>query len=367
MTISQPSRSNLVVLLTGIVLAWLTAAVAPATATAADSTAAAPAAGAVALNPRHPERYVVKRGDTLWDIAAMFLRDPWYWPEIWYANPQVGNPHLIYPGDVLSLVYVNGKPQLRLERGTGTERLSPRIREESLEAAIPTIPLDVIGAFLGRGAVLQKDDIKNAPYVVAIREGHMIGSAGNDIYVRGTVAGVGHGYNVVHVGSELQDPDDGAILGYTGIYAGSGAIRQLGDPSTLLLADSGREVLGGDILIDPQQPYPSHFTPRAPAEELTGSIIAVIDGVSQVAQYQVIVINRGTRDGLEPGHVLRVWQSGDIITDRIKSGLTSRKVRLPEEPAGISMVFRTYDRVSYALVMEASSEIHVMDTVRNPN
>lgn len=365
MTISQPSRSNLAALLAGIVLAWLTAAVAPAM--AADSAAAAPAAGAVALNPRHPERYVVKRGDTLWDIAAMFLRDPWYWPEIWYANPQVGNPHLIYPGDVLSLVYVNGKPQLRLERGTGTERLSPRIREESLEAAIPTIPLDAIGAFLGRGAVLQKDDIRNAPYVVAIREGHMIGSAGNDIYVRGTVAGIGHGYNVVHVGSELQDPDDGAILGYTGIYSGSGAIRQLGDPSTLLLADSGREVLSGDILIDPQQPYPSHFTPRAPAEELTGSIIAVIDGVSQVAQYQVIVINRGTRDGLEPGHVLRVWQSGDTITDRVKSGLTSRKVRLPEEPAGISMVFRTYDRVSYALVMEASSEIHVMDTVRNPN
>lgn len=363
-----PSRSSIAALLTSITLAWFAASVPPAT--AAESATATPATAPVALNPRHPERYVVKRGDTLWDIAAMFLRDPWYWPEIWYANPQISNPHLIYPGDVLSLIYVNGRPQLQLERGgavSGTEKLSPRIREEDLDEAIPTISLEAIGAFLDRGAVLQKDEINKAPYVLAVREGHMIGAAGNDVYVRGTVAGVGHGYNVVHVGSELVDPDDGEVLGYEGIYAGAGTIRQMSDPSTLLLADSDREVLEGDRLIEQHQAYPAYFTPRAPAKDVNGSIIAVIDGVSQIGQYQVIVINRGSRHGLEPGSVLRVWQSGDMVGDRFKNGITSRKVRLPDEPAGVSMVFRTYERVSYALIMEASSEIHVMDAVRNPD
>jgi LysM repeat protein len=368
MITSLPSRSSIAALLTSIMLAWLAASAPPAT--AAESATATPATAPVALNPRHPERYVVKRGDTLWDIAAMFLRDPWYWPEIWYANPQVSNPHLIYPGDVLSLIYVNGRPQLQLERGgavSGTEKLSPRIREEDLDEAIPSISLEAIGAFLDRGAVLQKDEINKAPYVLAVREGHMIGSAGNDVYVRGTVAGVGHGYNVVHIGSGLVDPDDGEVLGYEGIYAGAGNIRQIDDPSTLLLADSGREVLEGDRLIEQNQAYPAYFTPRAPAQDVDGSIIAVIDGVSQIGQYQVIVINRGSRHGLEPGSVLRVWQSGDMVSDRSKTGITSRKVRLPDEPAGISMVFRTYERVSYALIMEASSAIHVMDTVRNPD
>lgn len=368
MTTSRPFLPRLALILSAAVLGWCGAAV--ATSAAADAGKALALAGQVPLNPRHPERYVVKRGDTLWDIAAMFLRDPWYWPEIWFANPQVANPHLIYPGDVLTLVYVNGRPRLQLERGDavagGTERLSPRIREQGLEEAIPTIPRQVIGAFLGRGSVLQKDEIEKAPYVLAIRDGHMIGAAGNDLYVRGEVAGAGAGYSVVHVGDKIVDPDDGALLGYQGIYAGSGTIRRVGDPATLLVADSSREILEGDRLISQTVSYPANFYPRAPEKPVEGSIIAVVDGVSQVGQYQVIVINRGTRHGLEVGDVLRVWQAGQKVTDRVRSGLSSRKVQLPDEPAGVSMVFRTYDRVSYALIMEASSEIHVMDTVRNP-
>lgn len=326
------------------------------------------AADGVALNPSHPDRYVVKRGDTLWDISAMFLRDPWYWPEIWYVNPQVANPHLIYPGDVLTLVYVDGKPQLRLERGVagGTEKLSPRIREQSLADAIPTIPLEVIGAFLSRGSVLQKDEIEKTPYVVAIRDQHMLGAAGNDLYVRGDVAGVNAGYSVVHVGEELVDPDDGDVLGYEGIYVGAGTIRRLGDPATLFLTDSSREALEGDRLIEHSVVYPASFTPSAPAKPVEGSIMAVVDGLTQVGQYQVIVINRGTRDGLAVGNVLRVWQAGEKVPDEAKPGRISRNVRLPDEPAGISMVFQTYDRLSYALVMQATSEIHVNDTVRNP-
>lgn len=369
MKISRPSISSAVLVLSSATLLWCDAAMtAPATGIAF-AAAEASATGQVPLNPRHPDSYVVKRGDTLWDISAMFLQDPWYWPEIWQANPQVANPHLIYPGDVLTLVFVNGRPQLQLQRGTamgGTEKLSPKVREQDLADAIPTIPLETIGAFLSRGTILQKDDIDGAPYVVAIRDRHLIGAAGNDLYVRGDVAGMNYGYNVVHVGDRLIDPDDGDVLGYEGIYVGSGAIRRLGDPATLTLADTSREVLEGDRLISQNLTYPANFTPRAPSKPVEGSIIAVVDGVSQVGQYQVVILNRGTRHGLEVGSVLRVWRAGESVADRNRSGLSGGKVRLPDEPAGLSMVFRTYDRVSYALVMEATSEIHVMDTVKNP-
>jgi hypothetical protein len=300
----------------------------------------------------------------------MFLRDPWYWPEIWYANPQVANPHLIYPGDVLTLVYVNGQPRLQVQRGGamagGTEKLSPQIREQSLAEAIPTVPMEVIGPFLSRGSVLEKDEIGDLPYVVSIREGHMIGAAGNDLYVRGDVAGVNSGYSVVHVGEKLVDPDDGDVLGYEGIYVGAGTVRRAGDPSTLFLTDSTREAVEGDRLVATSVAFPAAFTPSAPSQPVEGSIMHVVDGLTQVGQYQVIVINRGTRDGLAVGNVLRIWQAGDKVADSAKDGRISRNVRLPDEPAGLSMVFRTYDRLSYALVMQATSEIHVLDTVRNP-
>lgn len=368
MKISRPAASSAAALLCSASLLWCGVAVTAPAGTLALAGQQAGSAGQIPLNPRHPEQYVVKRGDTLWDISSMFLRDPWFWPEIWYANPQVANPHLIFPGDVLTLVYVDGKPRLQLERqaAAGTDRLSPRVREQGLEDAIPTIPLETIGAFLGRGSVLQRDEIESAPYVVAIRDERLMGATGNDLYVRGDVAGVNYGYNVVHVGEKLVDPDDGEVLGYEGIYVGSGTIRRGGDPATLTLADSSREALEGDRLFANDVTYPATFTPRPPATPVEGSIIAVVDGVTQVGQYQVVIINRGTAHGLEVGNVLQVWRAGRSVPDRVKSGFTSRNVRLPDEIAGVSMVFRTYDRVSYALIMEASSAIHVMDTVRNP-
>ncbi|CAG0944646.1 hypothetical protein GPROT2_02761 [Gammaproteobacteria bacterium] len=333
---------------------------------AADAAATSPA-----LNPAHPDSYTVKRGDTLWGISSMFLKDPWYWPEIWYANPQVENPHLIYPGDVLTLVYVDGKPRVQVQRAAasqpgGTEKLSPQIRESPLESAIPAIPLEVIGAFLGRGSVLQKDEIKRSPYVVSIRGKHIIGAAGNELYVRGKVEGVDHGYSVVEVGKPLVDPDDGDVVGYEGIYVGAGTIRRVGDPSTLFLTDTSREATEGDRLISQQVAFPAQFVPTVPPRPIEGTIIAVMDGVSQVGQYQVIIINRGSGNGLAPGNVLRIWQVGEKTADAAKPGRISANVRLPDEPAGLAMVFRTYDRVSYALVMRATSEMHVQDIVRNP-
>ncbi|MEO8224816.1 MAG: LysM peptidoglycan-binding domain-containing protein [Gammaproteobacteria bacterium] len=328
--------------------------------------------GGIPLNPAHPDTYVVKRGDTLWDISSMFLRDPWYWPEIWYVNPQVKNPHLIYPGDVLTLVYVDGQPQIRSSRGdtaaaSGTDRLSPRIREEQLATAVTTIPYEVVAPFLSKGMVLAKDEIDGLPHVVALRDDHLVGASGNDAYVRGKIADEGAAYSVIHIGDKLVDPDDGDVLGYEGIYVSDGRIRRLGDPATLELNNSQREVLKGDRLISQTERLPLQFEPRAPDRPVEGRIVHVVDGVTQIGQYQVIVINRGTRDGLAPGHVLSVWQSGDKVADTVDTALFARKVQLPDERAGTLMVFKTYDRLSYALVMQAEGPIHTLDKVRNPS
>jgi len=328
------------------------------------------------LNPRHPESYVVQTGDTLWDIAEMFLRDAWYWPEIWQINPQVENPHLIFPGDILSLAYLDdGSPVIQLTRGTGpagpveggpTERLSPRIRSTSLEEAIPTIPFETLRAFLSRPAVLDPDAVSELPYLFAHTEG-LLGSAGRNVYVRGTDAPAGTVFNIVHTGDSLIDPDDDSVIGYQGLYVGQGRVERAGDPATVYLTETAREASIGDYLIPEEGVNPINFFPSAPGEQIDGRIISVLDGVSLIGQFQVIVLNRGARDGLQPGHVLSVYQTGEVITDTTRnSGFSPEKVRLPDEPAGTTMVFRVFDRMSYALVMEATREIRVLDTARNP-
>jgi LysM repeat protein len=326
------------------------------------------------LNPRHPDTYVVQTGDTLWDIASMFLRDPWVWPEIWQINPQVENPHLIFPGDVLSLAYLDdGRPVVQVERGPqaasasgGVERLSPRVRATPLEDAISTIPYETIAAFLSRPRVLQKDELDDLPYIVAHREG-LIGSSGRDVYARGIDdAAIGSVYNIVERGSELIDPDDNSVLGYQGIYVGQGRVDRNGDPATIRLIDNEREAVVGNYVLEEEDVAPINFVPRAPSREVEGRIISVLAGVSLIGQYQVVVINRGTDAGLEPGNVLRIYQTGQTIRDSRGHGFFGEKVRLPDEPAGTMMVFRTSDRISYALVMEATTAIAVLDTVRNP-
>ena len=220
---------------------------------------------------------------------------------------------------------------------------------------------------MSRPTVLEKNQLEQLPYIFA-HPGSLISSAGEDVYTRGAPAAeVGAEYSVIHIGRPLVDPDDGETVGYEGVYVGTGQVRANGDPQTVRLTDSTREALIGDYLVHEDQPTPMNFFPSAPERDIEGRIVSVIDGVSLIGQYQVVVINRGARDGLEAGSVLRAYQTGETVRDEVrKEGLFAEKVRLPDLPAGTMMVFRTYDRISYALVMEATREIRVLDTVRNP-
>jgi len=320
----------------------------------------------VVLNPEHPDRYVVVEGDTLWDISTMFLRDPWLWPEIWYVNPQVKNPHLIYPGDILTLVYVDGKPQLQMTRGYSTVTLSPQVREESLEKAIPTIPLDAIQQFLTRAIVVSEEELETAPYVVQSAGEHVVTGVGDRVYARGINEHNHPIYDIYHPGGPYIDPDTNELLGYEALYVGRGPIEQYGDPATLYLADTKREIRVGDRLRPTEHSSAfTHFQPHLPPENTEGRIISVLDGVTQIGQFNVVAIDLGTREGIEPGQIFRVDQEGALIKDTV-SGKRNDMVKLPDEDAGLVMVFRSFEKVSFGLVMKATSAIHVNDFVRTP-
>ena len=339
----------------------------------------------IPLSADAPDEYTVKTGDTLWDISKVYLRDPWYWPEIWYVNPQVANPHLIYPGDKLKLVYIDGQPRVTLgERGGegatesgGGKKLSPQVRREPLSRAVTAIPYDVIASFMGRPTLLDGDQVKSAPYVVAMRDGHVIGAIGNEIYAKGIGgAAVDTRYSIIHVDEKLYDPESRDLLGYSGLYVGSGPVAASGETAKLVLTDSTREALQGDKLFPESVDVNVDFVPHAPTTDVKARVIAVRDH-TVMGQYQVIALNRGQRAGLEPGHVLAISQTGDVVRDSYSKGgmnatrsRTSRGlgkgVQLPEERVGLAMVFKAFDRMSYALVMETSHEIRQGDLAGNP-
>jgi LysM repeat protein len=330
--------------------------------------------GGLALNPNAPDSYVVKRGDTLWGISKVFLRDPWFWPEIWQVNPQVHNPHLIYPGDTLRLVYIDGRPTLTLERGDAA-RVVPRVRSEPLEGAVTSIPYQSVAAFMSKPSVLAKEQIKDAPYVLATRDRHVVMADGDTLYARGFQSPVelGTHYNVVRVGDALVDPDDNRVVGYDGIFTGAGHITRGGDPATLIMTESARETEAGDKLFVGGVDVPLDFVPSPPKMKTDGRIMAVSNGTTVIGQYEVVVINRGAADGLAPGNVLAVFHAGDVVRDTANRGFlntmsrfTAPKVVLPDERTGTFMVFKTFERMSYGLIMEATDVIRVADRVENP-
>jgi LysM repeat protein len=323
------------------------------------------------IRPDAPMNYTVKRGDTLWDISAVFLKDPWFWPEIWQINPQVENPHLIYPGDVLSLAYgANGDAHVMISQYGGA-RLQPRLRSESLDGPIDTIPFSAIAAFLTKPSVLTKEQALASPHILAFRDHHMIGGTGHEFYARGLNGVVDQSYVVMHVGEPIRDIDSREVLGYQAYYVATAVVKTPGEVSKAVLTENKREALEGDRLVTAEGDRSLTFAPHAPTKPIDGQIIAVADNATQIGQYQVVVLNRGANDGLEQGAVLAVDQQGAIVHDKMRDWPWRKKafgdhVQLPYERAGSLIVFKVYDRISYGLVIGARAPMQVADRVYNP-
>lgn len=370
-------------------------------------------AAAPAIRSDHPNRYTVVRGDTLWDISARFLQQPWRWPEIWEVNPQIANPHLIYPGDVVYLSYRDGRPILTVDRGSRYVKLSPEVRSYPNDGAIPSIPIEYIQPFLSPQLVVSEDEMSSWPYIVSSYDQHLVAGPGNKIYIRGRSAdATATQYSIYRQGPAYVLPEDtrgydrlpvvqsqynyreieGEILGYQALYVGEAEIVRDGDPASAIVIDAEREILVGDRLAPRSKPLDlsSDFIPTTPSTTIDAKIVSVIDGVSEVGNYQVVVVSAGTEEDLKPGDVLAVYQTGNVVRDVVATqpsqlvrknpvlehfdapGVPAAQIKLPvmvelpAEFAGVVMVFRTFERVSYALVMDTERSIHIYDTVTNP-
>jgi len=334
----------------------------------------------VQLQDNAPLRYVVQKGDTLWGISQKFLKDSWQWPELWYVNPKVQNPHLIYPGDELYLYYVNGAPRLaRVGEGEetastspiealppgGEGALTPHARESALDQAIYSIPLEAIRAFLNGPRVIDDDLLDDAPYLVDFETKKLLGGSDDIAYAIEVQDKSVTQYQIVRKGQKYRDPDDNDVIGIEVQPVGDAEVRVFGDPATVYVRRSWMEARAGDYLL-PQEtdPLSSRFIPHAPAKEVDGKIISVYNGVSQIGQYMIVALNRGTEHGIEPGHVLSVMQAGREAKD--PHSFIGYRVQLPEVKAGTVMVFKTAPRMSYALVMSATRAIHLLDKVEKP-
>ncbi|PWV64601.1 LysM domain-containing protein [Plasticicumulans acidivorans] len=321
-----------------------------------------------------PQRYTVVPGDTLWDIAGRFLDQPWRWPEIWHVNPQIANPHRIYPGNVIELYYEGSQPRLRVattRSGTrvgGTIKLSPQIREEALHEAVPTIQRDLISPFLRQAVVLDSNDWQQAPYLLAGPDPRVTFGARDVVYVRGIEPPAARFWHVYRPAGEYRHPETGESLGFYGLDVGEAELEADGDPATLRLLSTRREALAGDRLLPTARDTDDsvfYFTPKPVAPGVHGYILDVFDGISLIGQYHSVVLSIGKRDGVEVGSVLGGYQAGRVVRDERAPG-GGDDVTLPDQKAGILMVYKTFDRVSYALVMSATRDMHVRDRVGAP-
>jgi LysM repeat protein len=332
------------------------------------------------LAPNAPDSYTVKRGDTLWDISKLYLKSPWRWPQLWGMNlDQIRNPHLIYPGQVLVLDKSGGRARLRVGQPgdtVGTDKLSPRVRSEPAgDDAIASIPLSLIGPFLTDGTVLSSNELEAAPRVVAAPEGRVLMGRGDRAYVRGELNGV-RDWRVFRQATPLRDPTTKEILGYEARFVGNAAfvreggtaaadgLPSLAVPATFELQTLKEEVGVGDRLAPvPARDY-ANFVPHAPAKPLAGQVVQVYGDSLIAGQNQVVSINRGRADGVERGHVLAVLRDGVRTVDR--TGAKPEEIKLPDERHGIMMVFRVFDRVSYALLLQVQQPVQAGDRFTQP-
>ncbi len=380
----------------------LSLALALAAAWAQQSTDPRATGNVLELAPGAPDSYTVQKGDTLWDISAKFLKEPWRWPQIWRLNKeQIRDPHLIYPGDVVRLDRAG--PTLAIERAPAAPGapgvppdVRPRIRSERLTAeAIPTIPLKVIEPFLTQPLVVERDGLDGAPRIVATQEGRYNIGASSRAYVAGFGDTKEVLWQVYRRGIALVDPDTEETLGFEAIYLGSARLTRTGSPATVQILSSTQEITTGDRLVVAQQPQVFAFAPRAPEQKIRGRIMSIYGGVTDArtdyrrqtppAAYReserrlggeagnlaVVSINRGAKHGLEPGHVLAISRGTVIYNDRSTGPFymgepRSQPFPLPEERYGLMMVFRVFENLSYALTLGVERPVELGDYVSTP-
>jgi hypothetical protein len=348
-------------------------------------------AAELTLAPNAPDRYIVVPGDTLWGISGRFLNQPWYWPQLFELNrDQIRNPHLIYPGDVIVLDRAAGRARLISSQ---TVDLKPRIRiEASTASEIPSIPPAVIEPFLSQPLVMDQATIDRAPRIVATEENRVVVGTGNKAYARGISGAAGTFWQVFRPGGALIDPDSKESLGFEAIYLGEARVVRAGEVSTLEIVRSNQEMYIGDRMFSAPKPTFTSYVPRAPEKAIKGRVIAAYGGLAEVGASAIVTLNKGTRDGVEVGHVLAVLRSPESGTSRARytddpmtgvrntmiwgrQGPTgaqdpvtapSQESNLPTERHALVFVFRAFDKVSYALVMQASAPVSVLDRIQNP-
>ena len=364
-------------------------------------TLAGPAWGdVVALNPEHPDRYVVQKGDTLWDISKRFLKDPWRWASVWTINEQIKNPHLIYPGDVILLTYVDGKPQLTVQRqepvipspepdatvtaveppamptsaieepagetpsGLPVVRLRPKAHVGSILSAIPTISPDAIVPFLTEPLVVGRSELLKAGYVTIGLDDRVALGDGSEFYARGLKKNTKtEYYQIFRQGAKLKHPDTGENLGYEALYLGDAKVLAPGDPTKLVVTRVKQEIVPTDRLLEaPERAALPYYFPRAPDKNVKGRILSAINGLREFGPNTIVAISLGKREGMQEGHVLRILRH----VGRSKDPVTKRSYKMPDEDSGLLMVFRVFDKVSYALIMDANRPIHLHDALRTP-
>jgi len=329
------------------------------------------------IDPNAPDGYTVVKGDTLWDISDRFLNKAWLWPQLWDYNPQIKNPHLIFPGDKIGLEYVNGQPRIVIERdgqrvsqssengsSMGTERLSPRIRSESLDDAIPMIPGDAIASFLVHPRVVPMETINTAPYVVGNYDGRLISAIGHQIYVRGQLNREQPQYAVFRKSKKLSDPKTGKTLGYEVQHVSDVKLMHLGDPSTLIVTANKMETIAGDFLLatNDDSVHANYETRMPSLGNGEGRVVSLVNSITQSGRDQVIVLNLGKNNKIKPGDVLAIESRGGKFIDT-RGSRGHEEVNMPSTRTGVVMVFKTFDEVSYALVMESTLPIRVNDGV----
>ncbi len=315
------------------------------------------------FNDDIPDKYTVVKGDTLWDISAHFLAKPWLWPEIWQVNPQIPNPHLIYPGDIISLVYIDGKPRLMLTRGRDV-KLSPQIRELSDRQAISALPLEMINNFLSRNRVVEPGVLEAAPYILSGQDKHLLTGKGNDFYARGDFTEAHNAYGVYRNGGVFIDPVTQEVLGVRAKDIGAANLKAVAsDIATLVATRSLEELRINDRLLEiEERKIDANFYPSAPPGKTEGLIVSIEGAVSTGGMLDVVGINLGERDDIEVGNMLAIYKAGVVVKDRVQGG----NVTLPSEKAGLVMIFRTFEKMSFALVLSADRPISIKDIARNP-